>query len=146
MSHRKVNSQGSIPFSWESRPGIMKFLPNDRPVEETPPSVNDDTAPESPVCDPRIPLPQPPMRSTSYRAMFRPGQDDPFLAAYRECTRSGQNTVGSSPEGRYRENRGNGIRRKKGLLGRKGLSMFSCKSSCDVREDNFISMSDVKFS
>ncbi|KAM4117728.1 hypothetical protein ACJW30_02G147800 [Castanea mollissima] len=26
MSHRKVHSQGSIPFSWEDKPGICKIV------------------------------------------------------------------------------------------------------------------------
>lgn len=53
----------------------------------------------------------------STRKKGRKKQEDPFLNAYKECTKSGKDDDG-----------GHGIR--------KNLSIFSCKHSCSVRDDS----------
>ncbi|KAI4330241.1 hypothetical protein MLD38_028540 [Melastoma candidum] len=131
MSHRKVHSQGSIPFSWESSPGISRFDPEGCTVGMIPDSWK-----------PKIPPPpgtaQSARRRGSVRARFRRVQDDdPFLAAYKECMRRDGDaeapTKVSSHCGGEAGGGKKGSPRKK-----KGSAMFSCKSSCDVREDNFM--------
>ncbi|KAF1862866.1 hypothetical protein Lal_00039995 [Lupinus albus] len=99
MSHRKAHSQGSIPFSWEEKPGVCK-TPNNigqslqvRPNNQT----THDTAFSLSQLEKKIPLPPCPSqhhphplhRSTSGKG-FK-SQQDPFLIAYKECTKSEKN-------------------------------------------------------
>ncbi|RWR82910.1 protein FAR1-RELATED SEQUENCE 5-like protein [Cinnamomum micranthum f. kanehirae] len=79
----------------------------------------------------QIPLPpcriQPPLKSAAKKGLAR---EDPFLAAYMECTKS-------FTEGTFSK-----VRSKKSMGPWKGksLSKFSCKHSCGVREDGLVKM------
>ncbi|TYH28890.1 hypothetical protein ES288_A02G180100v1 [Gossypium darwinii] len=95
MNHRKVHSQGNIPFSWEDKPGVSK---------------------SSKVTH---------YGSTSLKGL-RGWLDDPFLAAYKECTKSGEIKTGGSK-----------------LPVRKKKIGFSCKNACDVRDDNLVRLSNL---
>ncbi|XP_062101576.1 uncharacterized protein LOC133807328 isoform X2 [Humulus lupulus] len=102
MSHRKVYSQGSIPFSWEDKPGISKVAtqadlnPRDYRVKaldltssassisiDDPSSAYSDLKLKIPL--PPCPKSQPPSRSNSAKGLK--WQEDPFLLAYKECTK-----------------------------------------------------------
>lgn len=153
MSHRRVYSVGSIPFSWEDKPGISKVTnqdclidgPNLQALDLKPlllrpsPSLPSNSSPnvEANYDKKIIPLPpcppstQPPRRSTSSKD-YR-WQDDPFLVAYKECTKT---------------DHGDGAGKKGFVIGskarrNKSKSVFSCKNSCDARDDNFIKLSNL---
>ncbi|GLT41218.1 hypothetical protein SLA2020_152990 [Shorea laevis] len=78
--------------------------------------------------DIQIPLPprtfQPSSRSCSRKGLKRHDQDDPFLAACKECTRA-------THKGRLSK-KGVGFGLERGMFG------FSCKQSCSVRGDNLV--------
>lgn len=71
-----------------------------------------------------LPLPpcafQPPLKSSSRRSK----DDDPFLMAYKECTKSN----------------------KKGTLTRKNSFLGSCKYTCSVRDDSIVRLSHIPMS
>ncbi|GKV10408.1 hypothetical protein SLEP1_g21774 [Rubroshorea leprosula] len=76
--------------------------------------------------DVQIPLPpcvfQPPSKSSSRKGLRRQDQDDPFLAAFKECTKTPH----------------------KGKLPKKEVGFgFSCKQSCSVRDGNLVRISRV---
>ncbi|OMP01746.1 hypothetical protein COLO4_11612 [Corchorus olitorius] len=156
MSHRKVHSQGNVPFSWEDKPGVSKVITHfddhkcpidiglhehDPPVILSPPSdgggsskvlVQEKKVPPPPPCSIQ-PLPK---RSTSVKGL-RWWQEDPFLAAYKECTKNGgkNGKLWSSDQGR--KNNGNGSKARKKKI------TFSCKNTCDVRDDNLVKLSNL---
>lgn len=148
MSHRKVYSQGSIPFSWEDKPGISKVTNQaeysiEYGVEaldltssssssasssfsngsKVSPTYNDLKIPLPPC-----PIPQPPSRSSSTKGLK--WQADPFLLAYKECTK---------PIKKGKSN--NGQQNKKGTKVKKSLfTYFSCKSTCEVKDENIVKL------
>ncbi|KAK9284689.1 hypothetical protein L1049_023865 [Liquidambar formosana] len=144
MSHRKVHSLGNVPFSWEEEPGVCKVSHQKRPTDiglygldhlSRPPS-----APTSPPCHSNsakvpVPLPpcpsKPPRRSTSLKGLWR--QEDPFLAAYKECTKNEK--LGKSPSESKRGSVGFNVRFSK--FG------FSCKKPGHVREDNLVKLTHL---
>ncbi|XVF17487.1 hypothetical protein REPUB_Repub10bG0126800 [Reevesia pubescens] len=152
MSHRKVHSQGNIPFSWEDKPGVSKsskvtHYDQECPIDmglyalnQTPPPsdaggstkilVHDKKVPPPPPCSIQLP----PKRSTSVKEL-RCWQEDPFLAAYEKCTKNGGINGKLSSEGR--KNGGSKL-----LLVRKKKISFSCKNS-DVRDDNLVRLSNL---
>lgn len=160
MSHRRVYSQGSIPFSWEHKPGISKVTNPDcliidgtnlqvlnlKPSSLQPPSLPSNSRKLDATTDRKIPLPpcplssQPPRRSTSSKD--NRWQDDPFLVAYKECTK----TVKSGDDGKLPSDQDGGKNSfaivSKGSR-KKSRSLFLCKNSCDARDDNFIKMSNL---
>ncbi|KAE8686057.1 hypothetical protein F3Y22_tig00111088pilonHSYRG00445 [Hibiscus syriacus] len=75
-------------------------------------------------------LPPPPFPKRSTVKGLRWWVQDPFLAAYKECTKSGENGKLSSEDG------GSKFARKKKID-------FSCKESCDVRDDNLVRISNL---
>ncbi|KAL1353577.1 hypothetical protein HN51_017498 [Arachis hypogaea] len=97
-----------------------------------------------------IPLPpcafQPPYYRTSSKKGLWVGQDhqdDPFLAAYKECTKNDNNHHQRSGDGGERKkkkkdkklvNKGSGLMIESRL--RKGLSFFSCKKFSSVHDNN----------
>ncbi|XP_022752062.1 uncharacterized protein LOC111300710 [Durio zibethinus] len=153
MSHGEVHSQGNIPFSWEDKPGVStksskvahydQYCPIDvglYVLNQTPPLtdaggsstkilVHDKKVPPPPPCSIQLP----PKRSTSVKGL-RWWQQDPFLAAYEECTKSGGNGKLSS------EGRKNGGSK---LLVRKKKITFSCKNSSDARDDNVVRLCNL---
>ena len=145
MSSNKLHPQVgdlNIPFSWENKPGVSKSTPPDSPAEaahftgKLPP----------PPCQPvkaslhqhlKIPLPpcvfQSPLRSSFRRGLRK--QDDPFLLAYQECTKSTNKGKAN------RDEVGFGI-----ILKKSSMSFFSCKHSCSVRDDSIVRISQLPIS
>ena len=148
MSHRKVHSQGSVPFSWEDSPGVSKANHKECPANigtnalnlpllpPPPPSLKPSHSPPLvSIQHVKIPLPpflaQPPRRSTSSKGLW--GQEeDPFLAAYKECTKSVESA--KKPK-----------KSKKGFeFGRrKSMFTFSCKHSCEVEDDSLMRLTHL---
>ncbi|CAL9168300.1 unnamed protein product [Musa hybrid cultivar] len=132
MSHHKSYCVGSIPFSWENQPGISKVTPQaeENHLKLPPPPCKSDS-PMSAAHGLHVPLPpcifQPPSRSSSKKGLKE--EDDPFFAAYMECTRNVRT------QGR----RGSRRRRKRdGLIG-----LFSCTGSSGVREKAIVRLSQL---
>lgn len=151
MSHRKSHSQGSIPFSWEDKPGVCK-TPNkgypinlgpSLPINKKPPSNLPPPPPSHlnmsrknlETQDKKIPLPpflsQPPLRSASGKG-FK-WQEDPFLVAYKQCTKieRGCNKLVDKNKKGLESNFGQ----------RRSRSIFSCRGSCDVNDENYLKLS-----
>lgn len=136
----KVHSQRNIPFSWENEPGVSKAAapPHDQnhhhehaaPPKLPPPPCPPESSRVS-YHDLQIPLPpcafQPPSRSSSKKGVKKM-DDDPFLIAYREVTKSTRKGKGGS-------------------VMKKNMSIFSCKqSSCSVAEDSVVRFSQLPIS
>lgn len=138
MSSNKVHSQGNVPFSWEKKPGISKETTQTKCLME------DDFVlrlPPPPVISARLSvhddllLPPPPgvlPRSTSAKGLRKHDDEDPFLAAFKECTRS---TKKGKSAHRF------GLR--SGL--RSLFTVAPCKShgNCSVRDDNLVRVSQL---
>ncbi|XVE82964.1 hypothetical protein DITRI_Ditri16bG0047700 [Diplodiscus trichospermus] len=148
MSHRKDHSLGNIPFSWEDKPGLSKsskvthfdeglytlnqeLPPSDSDIPSTEILVQHQKVPPPPPCSIQLP----PKRSTSVKSLksWR-WQEDPFLAAYKVCTKSGGNDKLSS------EGMKSGC--SKFLVRKKKIRFFSCKKSSDVRDNNLLKLSN----
>lgn len=143
MGHRKVYSQGSVPFSWEDQPGVCKATHQECPIDirlhalklissqspSAPAKVSADDIKNIPL--PPCPI-QPPRRSNSKKQE----EVDPFLVAYKECTKVNVKSGKASSES------------KKGncTLGsklRKTKSIFSCKNSSEVEQGNILKLSQL---
>ena len=135
MSETEGFSKGRVPFAWENQPGIRKkgtckFHESSGAVamKLPPPPVKQPEGGKAGLIDLQdIPLPpcafQPPIsRNGSKRDM----QDDPFLAAYNKCTKSSESTG-----------------RRSSFKRRDGISIFSCKRSCSVRDDSIVRISQL---
>ncbi|CAL0330942.1 unnamed protein product [Lupinus luteus] len=138
MSHRKAHSQGSIPFSWEAKPGVCKTPNNiERSLQVS--AINQtihDSALSLTHLENKIPLPpcpsqhSPPFHRSTSSKVFK-WQQDPFLIAYKECTKSERNDRLST-------------KNKKGVVGsncsmRRGkYYIFSCRDASDVRDDSYL--------
>ncbi|CAK9320486.1 unnamed protein product [Citrullus colocynthis] len=87
-----ILSQGNVPFSWEESPGLSKFCFRDFQAL---------ALHSSPLPPPHISqfdvvskIPPPPCRlppRSVTNAVSAKDEDDPFLAAYKECTKSAKN-------------------------------------------------------
>ncbi|WCJ32097.1 hypothetical protein M5689_013540 [Euphorbia peplus] len=135
--HRKVHSQGNIPFSWEDSPGISKAMPQDNFLISdsfSGPIVSDHhegmKIPPPPPCQ----SVQPPRRSFSGKGMgwWHLDLEDPFLAAYKECTKN-VGKLASKDENKKNVK----VRRRSKFM------MFSCKNSCDVKDDSLVKLSNL---
>ncbi|KAK8717418.1 hypothetical protein V6N13_044687 [Hibiscus sabdariffa] len=114
--------------SWAGGPGRSPLLPwpRDGPAY----ALTGGGSSKISVHEKKVPPPPPfPKRSTSVKGLGWWVQD-PFLAAYKECTKSGGNGKLSS------ENSSSKLAKKK----KKG---FSCKESSDVRDDNLVRLSNL---
>ncbi|TYG63421.1 hypothetical protein ES288_D06G028800v1 [Gossypium darwinii] len=134
-------SQGNVPFSWENKPGISKETPqllqsfkegDDHYTLQKklpPPPCRLESA-KVPIHYIDIPLPpcvfQPPLRTCSKGSGVDDG-DDPFLAAYKECTK-----------GSNKGKKGRGW-----FVLKKGFFSFACKGSCGVRDDSLVRVSQL---
>ncbi|KAK7250432.1 hypothetical protein RIF29_32869 [Crotalaria pallida] len=150
MSHRKAYSQGSIPFSWEDKPGVCKAPNNNGCPLNIGGSLQaeaiDQKSPNSTLypshLDKKIPLPPcplsqplPPFRSTSGKG-FK-WEQDPFLLAYKECGKNcekNDRTMSSNNKKSAGSNFSSARRRGK-------YYMFSCRNSSDVRDDSYLKLS-----
>ncbi|KAL3732985.1 hypothetical protein ACJRO7_022500 [Eucalyptus globulus] len=149
--------RGNVPFAWENRPGVSKAIARSDCEEllSPPPSIKDrrrfPTKLPPPPCprmdglrvsvgrEMQIPLPpcafQPPRRSSLKKGTKKQDDDnDPFLAAYRECTE------GTKVGHRHKSSKHDDGRLGLGLR-KYVLANFSCKRSCSVRDDNLIRVS-----
>lgn len=81
----------------------------------------------------------PPLKSSSRRG-FRKQDDDPFLIAYKECTKTSRK--GKFLGGLSKDDFGYfGMKKKNN-----NMSVFSCKHSCSVREESVINLSQLPIS
>ncbi|KAL8200525.1 hypothetical protein R6Q57_011864 [Mikania cordata] len=126
MSHKKNSSMIHVPFSWEKRPGVPKFITSpmhifapDR-LNRNHREVKRETA---------LPLPsgssRNPVRSVSKRMFVM--EEDPFVAAMITCTKDCD--MFKSKGEIIRKSFGTRVRMSK-------FFMFSCKHSFDVKECN----------
>ncbi|PSS30674.1 SWI/SNF-related matrix-associated actin-dependent regulator of chromatin subfamily A-like protein [Actinidia chinensis var. chinensis] len=128
MSHRKSNSQGSVPFSWEDMPGVSKAITTHKESQRDidlkalnlPPLVL------PPPCQTPV---QPPRRSTSKKALWQ--EEDPFLVALKECTKSVKNCRATNCESRNGCVTGFKVSKSK-------FMNFSCMRSCEVEDDKTV--------
>lgn len=143
MSHRKSHSHGSIPFSWEDKPGVSKTPNND--FSEKNKKLDSPFPPLAPnhlrsnsrrmleFEEKKIPLPpcplQAPRRSTSEKEKGFRWQEDPFLVAYKECTKSEKNC--KVPR-KNKKGVGSNLRLTK--------SIFLCTSANDVKDDIYVKL------
>ncbi|KAJ9166368.1 hypothetical protein P3X46_021138 [Hevea brasiliensis] len=139
MNQIKAHPKGNVPFSWEKKPGVSRVAIQRYPSEEDfvklPPPPCPIGSPRVSAHDIQIPLPpctfQPPSRSSSSRSFRK--QDDPFLAAYKECTKS------TNKKAKLSKNlaAGSGLR--------KGIFNLFCKNCCSVRDDNLVRVSQIPY-
>ena len=118
MNHRKIRSQGYVPFSWEEKPGIPKFINHNKSKSSSDMALVfefDNLKIRSEDNEGRSvpPPPAPPRKSKGIR-----WRDDPFLAALKSCTKEEKN------------------------LSKKSF-FFSCKHSCNVQDNNLVNFSKL---
>lgn len=129
--------KGNVPFSWEDMPGVSKAEMGRKPIYFPANKLPPPPCPRSqearkislygtqniplPPCTFRPPPPVPSQRIRSSK------DDDPFLVAYRECTKSTRE-ASKLPE----HGPGSGSIRKH------LFSLSSCKRSCSVRDGNLV--------
>ncbi|CAI9111238.1 OLC1v1011415C1 [Oldenlandia corymbosa var. corymbosa] len=149
-----------VPFSWEEKPGTPKLNLNpnqtyeEKPAEElirATTNVIQVPLPKSTSFEIHIPgnaviswgytnmeLSPPPIRaqqwvpckSSSRKSFWKQDDDDPFAAAIKKCTKS-ITIRGMGPPG--------GIQNSIQPYKEKNQKVnFSCKTSCDVRDDNLV--------
>ncbi|CAA0839704.1 Unknown protein [Striga hermonthica] len=130
MSHRKIHSQGYVPFSWEEKPGISKF--NHQKTSSDVNLTDMKLLPENSSGAHNIKVtPPPPCNSRPSTTSFsRKGSwwlDDPFLAALTSCTKGVPEKEPS---------------KGKNVIGKRA-GVFSCKHSCDVEKDSFVRLTKL---
>ncbi|MBA0770313.1 hypothetical protein Gotri_018968 [Gossypium trilobum] len=144
--------EGSIPFSWEDKPVVSKSEPKVNHYDQDCPIglelcdlnqknyVSDPSGSSSILVHEKKVPPPPPLSvqlkgSPSGKGGLKWWQEDPFLLAYKECTKSGGNMKHLSSEAK--ESTGSS------KLSRKKKITFSCKKSCDVSNDNFVRLPNL---
>ncbi|XP_019708000.1 uncharacterized protein [Elaeis guineensis] len=140
MSYHRSHSLGKVPFLWEYQPGVCKVTPGAEESPQAGPPRKPPKLPPPPCSadgrkfsahDLYVPLPPCPFQPTRWsspkKGMSRT-EEDPFLAAYLECTKSVKKQ-GKATKGKL------GFE-KVGLL-------FSCKRTCGVREDSMVKLSQL---
>ncbi|KAJ8773296.1 hypothetical protein K2173_028473 [Erythroxylum novogranatense] len=146
MIRSKCYSKGDVPFSWEKRPGasmadefgyrkegtnfLLKLPPPPCPTSCSPAKKS--------FHDIQIPLPpctfQTRRRSNSRKGSKNP-DDDPFWAAYIECTKS-KATSKSTYNKLFKSDAA--------VLGwKKGMASFSCKLSSNYVDDSIVKRSQL---
>lgn len=94
MNNNVHTQERSVPFAWENEPGVSKVMANEKQewrslsLRLPPPPCPQGSARFSVHDDIQIPLPpcafQPPSRSSSKKGL----DEDPFFAAFKECTKT----------------------------------------------------------
>ncbi|KAH6759888.1 hypothetical protein C2S52_009680 [Perilla frutescens var. hirtella] len=127
MNHRKIRSQGYVPFSWEEKPGIpksssdvgmMRGFDHDHMSENLIGGGSDVRA--------EVTIIAPPPPCTLRKSRWR---DDPFLAALKYCSK------GNHDDHHH-------VFKEK-MMSLSKISFFSCKHSCNVVNDNFVNFSKL---
>lgn len=113
MNHRRVRSHGYIPFSWEERPGIPKFIIHHKSSSQS--DLNIQLSENLVAPPPPCTAPPPPRKGFRW-------QDDPFLAALKSCSKGD-------------------VFKDKNFS--KSRTFFSCKHSCNVVNDNLVNFSKL---
>lgn len=151
MSNSKVHSQGNVPFSWENQPGISKktyeednqqYSRDDdgyyykQLLPPPPPCHPILENPHKPKIDLQIPLPPCPIQyklklsrsnsTGSRKGLKRSNDEDPFFAAYKECTKTKSRSISTAKSRSITASKSS------------GFGIFSCKNSCGVKEDSLI--------
>lgn len=119
MSHKQTNSLSTIPFSWETIPGVPKVISS--------PMAAASVAKPDKVVGPRdlVPPPGPPPRCFREPIMKRSvssifwREEDPFLVALKECSK---------------DNKAKSDKKRFGSL--RSKSFLWCRCSFDVEEGN----------
>ncbi|KAL3505039.1 hypothetical protein ACH5RR_034880 [Cinchona calisaya] len=146
MNNNKVHSQRSVPFSWENKPGVSKDYVDrggDFPaIKVSPPPENSRASFHHDLQIPPPPCPnfQQPLRSSSRRINFKKN-DDPFLIAYKEVTKSTEKDDHKWSGGVISRGDHGGF----GLM-KKNFSLFSCKHSSNVIDDSIVRVSHLPIS
>ncbi|KAK8625912.1 hypothetical protein V6N13_057069 [Hibiscus sabdariffa] len=109
-------------LSWENKPAICKETGQleDCRMQKLPPPPCGSESGKIWLHDIGIPLPPCVFQPPCSRRSLKKTEVDPFLAAYKECTKS-----------------------TKKYGGLKGFFSFSCTRSCSVRDDNIIRVSQL---
>lgn len=139
----KVHSKGNVPFSWENKPGVSKVII--RTTLQDCLNGNDGNG----HCLFKLPPPPFPAESKKFSVTY-PGsslrkglglwnnnkheQQDPFLVAFKECTKNPRNCSMKS------SNKNN----KPGII--KGFFSFGCKpNSCSVNDNNWGKVAQLRY-
>ncbi|KAG6705342.1 hypothetical protein I3842_07G174200 [Carya illinoinensis] len=138
----EVCTKLNVPFSWEVKPGVCKVtdqasgsVMGDFSLElpRPPPCSLSSTGMDGFSCRPSSPC----LRSllqpwkSSFRMGVRKDPDvDPFLAAYKRCTKNSSTHKSSGNE------------KDVGFIGKRKIKHYlSCKHSCTTRKDNLVRIS-----
>ncbi|KAL7141543.1 hypothetical protein ABFS83_08G060500 [Erythranthe nasuta] len=134
MSHRRIHSQGNVPFSWEEKPGVPKSNRHQK-------SSSDHTCLKiQPVDYPTVTIrcvhpqhkniaPPPPQNACNKARKSlckRWKLDDPFVTALKSCSKSSVDEYSNKGMNKYC---GEGWSLKNPI---NNSSVFSCKYSCDI--------------
>nr|GMC57615.1 uncharacterized protein LOC18772093 [Ipomoea batatas] len=146
MSHRRIFSQGNVPFSWEEKPGVSKFNHQKTPSATDVPDKHDEFVDlGKPLLPPPPPsaAPTPGRRSSpSLKGMIR---DDPFMVAFVKCTKNqNSKTVHNNNSGDHQRKKISSYS-SVGLSSKKGRRLlFFCKNAfADVEVDNLMKYSNL---
>lgn len=144
MSHRRIFSQGNVPFSWEEKPGVSKFnhqkIPSSTDVSDKHEFLD--------LGKPLLPPPPPSAASTpsrrsssSLKGMIR---DDPFMVAFVKCTKNSK-TMNNNGRGDHHHHHQRKNSCSVGLSSKKGSRfLFLCKNAFeDVEVDNLMKYSNL---
>ncbi|KAI3972784.1 hypothetical protein MKX01_019442 [Papaver californicum] len=151
MSNSKVHSQGNVPFSWENQPGVSKktycqdnhqYSGDDdgyyKQLLPLPPChpISSDSTDKTKIDLQLLPLPPCAIQyklklsrsnsTTSSRKGLKRFNEDPFFAAYKECTKTKSRSISTTKS------------RSISTTKSSGFGIFSCKNSCGVKEDSLI--------
>lgn len=119
--NNRTHSRGRVAFSWENKPGVCK-------AAVAPPHCRLDD--EDLLKKQLRPPPCTPARNGDRKLRKHGGVEDPFLAAYRECTNGDDEKI-------YKLKK-----KKSGFGGWMTMNLFgnlSCKNLTAVRDDSLIS-------
>ncbi|GFY99432.1 hypothetical protein Acr_13g0008330 [Actinidia rufa] len=128
MSRRKSESQGNVPFSWEDMAGVSKAIITNKKSQRDN-ELNALNLPPLVLPPPCQKLVQPQRRSTSRKCLWQ--EEDPFLAALKECTKSVKNYRAMNYESKNDVVAGFKVSKSK-------FMNFSCMRSCEVEDDSLV--------